>query len=66
MAIVAYRDGTMTSFHPAVKLFVHDMTVGACRRIVRQIRISFRVDESVRTHTEAETECDANEIENVA
>lgn len=43
MAIIANGYGVMAGFDPAGMLFLHDMTIGASIRVVREIGISFGI-----------------------
>jgi len=47
VAVIATRGGVMSGFDPPAVLVVHNMAVGAGLRVVAQIRISLRVNESI-------------------
>ena len=51
VAIIARRDRAMAGFDPAVEMILHDMAIGACRRIIAQVRRAFCIDESVSAET---------------
>ena len=47
VAIVAGSDRAMAGFDPAIEMVLHDMAIGACSRIIAQIRRAFCINESV-------------------
>jgi sodium-dependent dicarboxylate transporter 2/3/5 len=58
VAVVAYRDFSMTRFHPALVLIFHHVTVGARCRVICQVRCTSRV--SKREHADADQESRGN------
>jgi hypothetical protein len=59
VTIVAGGDGVMARFLPAVVLFLHYVTVGAGRRIVAHIRVTFGVNECVNADSDGQPDRDA-------
>src|SRR6476469_2496815 len=53
VAAITGGNRAMRRFEPAVKLFPHDVAIGARRRIVRQVRPAFRIGESICANTDS-------------
>ena len=56
VAAITGSNRAVRRFEPAVKLFPHDVAIGARRRIVRQVRPAFRIGESVCANTDSDTD----------
>lgn len=61
MAVVADRGIAMTGLQPRAVLVVHDVAVCACCGIVCQVRISLRVNKSVGSDTDGQSQCHAED-----
>lgn len=59
VTVVAGRDITMTGFDPAVVLFVHDVAVSACGRIVAEVGIALGVKECVNSNAKNKPDTNA-------
>jgi hypothetical protein len=59
VAVITGGDRAMARLHPSIKLFSHDMTVGAGRRVIGQIRPALGIKESVAADTEPEPQNDS-------
>lgn len=56
MAVVAFSDVVMGGLLPGIQVFAHDVAVHTGLGIVRQVRISLRIDERVAAQTDDNTE----------
>ena len=58
VAIVAGRNRAMTRLRVGVEMIAHDVAVCACVRIVAQVRVALRINESECTEPERSADCD--------
>ena len=56
VAIIARRYRTMARLDPSVEVALHDVTVGAGRGIIPEVRSTFGIDEGVRTKPRRSTD----------
>src|SRR6476469_572861 len=56
VAAITGGNRAMRRFEPAVKLFPHDVAIGARRRIVRQVRPAFLIGESICANTDSDAD----------
>src|SRR5215216_755364 len=56
VAVVAHRNRPVTGPRPCPIVLVHDMTVGAGRRVVREVRVALRINEGIRADPEQQTD----------
>ncbi len=63
VAVVTGRGGVVARFQPTAVLLFHNMAVGARSRVVAHIRIAFRIDERIKTDTDRQAECRADNHE---
>jgi len=60
VAVVTRRNVFMAAFLPTVQLFFHDVTIGASHRVVAQIGIAFRIDESEQSAPDRQSDGDTD------
>ena len=56
VAVIAGGNCLMAGLRPTIELFIHDVTIGACCRIVAEVRITLRINESEGTDTHSDTD----------
>jgi hypothetical protein len=59
VAVVAYGNRAMARLHPAAKLVLHHVTIHTRFGVVGHVRITARVDKRVRTHTQCDSDRNA-------
>src|SRR5262245_32381067 len=61
VATIAGRNRAMGRFEPAVELLLHDMAVGAGRRVVGEVGPTLGIGESINTDANGNTDNDSKQ-----